>query len=312
MILKPPAKTPHLSYLEALQDRILHPDPDLSEAYGRELAGFLGESSLPYYIDLTSLPSHYDLYGLRLKHQENFFQIDSLLLFRNFLLILEAKHLKGKLLVNDADQLVQMKDSDQENVYDHPLLQAELQKQQLTSLLKQLGYPPIPIHTLASFTHKKAHLTFKHQDMIPSQQIPFRLKQISGQYRDSVMSMDQLLGLGKQLISLHRERKYEYVKDYRTIRRGVFCGKCKAVVMKRIYGSWICPKCREKDPLAHIPALIDFYYLFGSKVNNKSARWFLNVDSVYTSYRILNSLNLPASGKTKFRTYDLSSLIEKR
>ncbi|SER62381.1 Nuclease-related domain-containing protein [Gracilibacillus ureilyticus] len=312
MILKSPEKTPHLSHLEILQSRSHELEPERILAYGKELAGFLGESSLPYFIDLATLPSHQDLYGLRLPYNGHFFQMDSLLLFRTFLLILEAKHLKGKLYFNEANQLIQLKDSEEESIYDHPLIQAELQKQQLTSLLNQLGYPPIPIYTLVAFTHRKAHLSFHHEDMLPLQRLPFRLTELSKMFRDPILSIDQLRGLGKKLLSLHQDRKYDFITDFRSIRNGVFCPNCKPVLMKWYYGKWICRKCQFRDHQAHISALKDFYYLFGNMINNKQAKWFLQLDSVYTTSRMLNQLELPSTGGYKFRRYDLSPLIQKK
>lgn len=99
--------------LEILQDRYLEVPPDIVDAFGRELAGYLGEKSLPYYINLTSLHSHYDLYNLRLEHNRHHFQMDGLFLFSNFLLIIEVKHLIGKIMLNDANQLIQSKDTEE-------------------------------------------------------------------------------------------------------------------------------------------------------------------------------------------------------
>jgi hypothetical protein len=69
-------------------------------------------------------------------------------------------------------------------VYQHPLSQAKLQKEQLKKVLEDLGYESIPIYTLVIFTHDQANITFEHPDMIPVQQLPFRLGEInSGIFR---------------------------------------------------------------------------------------------------------------------------------
>lgn len=176
LILKPPQKTEQLKQLEVMQDRYLDIPQESSEAFGRELAGYLGEKNLPYYVQLTSFSSHYDLYGLRLEYDGHHFQMDGLFLFPHLLLITEVKHLKGKLSINDAEQLIQVKDME-EKVYPHPLRQANLQKEQLLSLLADHGYSAIPIYTLSVFTHQEANLSINHPDIIPVQQLPFRLKE---------------------------------------------------------------------------------------------------------------------------------------
>ncbi|MFD2657407.1 nuclease-related domain-containing protein [Gracilibacillus thailandensis] len=313
MILKPPQKTKSLLQLEILQDRYLEVPPDIVDAFGRELAGYLGEKSLPYYMNLTSLHSHYDLYNLRLEHNRHHFQMDGLFLFSNFLLIIEVKHLIGKIMLNDAHQLIQSKDTE-EKVYDNPIMQAALQKEQLHSLLSKSGYHSIPIHTLVVFTHKKVNLSIDHPDIITSQLLPFRLKKLSKDFPNHILTMDQLLTLGKELLALHSEKNLNLLQDthidLRNIRRGVFCPKCKPIVMKRRHGGWVCPNCNYKNRDCHIYALIDFIYLFGEFITNRQLRWFLLIDSEYTATRILKDLGLKAEGNTKNRRYNLLPLLK--
>jgi hypothetical protein len=89
LIVIPPQKTDQLLQLEVMQERYLDVPPNISESFGRELAGYLGEKSLPYFIDLITTTSHYDLYGLRLERNNHHFQIDCLFLFPSFFLITE-------------------------------------------------------------------------------------------------------------------------------------------------------------------------------------------------------------------------------
>ncbi|WP_058306209.1 nuclease-related domain-containing protein [Gracilibacillus massiliensis] len=314
MIVKPPQKTEHLKQLEIMNERYLDIPSKTFDLFRRELSGYLGEKSLPYYVDLSNFTSRYDLYGLRLKDHNHHFQIDGLFLFPTFFLITEVKHLKGKLYLNESEQLIQNKDQE-EKVYQHPLTQANLQKTQLQSLLTNLGYSNIPIHTLAIFTHDQAQLSFQHLDMIPVQQCPDRLQKLVSSYTERIYEMDQLLQLGKKLLTLHQERSISILEPKReilnNIRRGVFCPTCKPKAMRRTHGTWICSTCGHRDKNAHLDALCDFVYLFGFYINNKQARWFLLVDSLYTTSRILRKLEVETSGGTKFRVYNLKSLLRK-
>ncbi|GAE92384.1 hypothetical protein JCM21714_1377 [Gracilibacillus boraciitolerans JCM 21714] len=239
MILKPPKKTEHLLQLEVMKERYLDIPPDTFDSFRRELSGYLGEKSVPYYVDLSDIDSHYDIYGLRLQHNDHYFQIDGLFLFPSFILITEIKHLKGKLFINESDQLIQLKDQE-EKVYQHPLTQANLQKAQLQSLLTTLGYTNIPIHTLAIFTHNQAQLSFRHPDIITVQQFPFQLQKFVSSYSERIYEMDQLLHLSKKLIDLHQERRITFLEPTReilqNIRRGVYCPNCKPIVMHWTHG----------------------------------------------------------------------------
>ncbi|WP_208591177.1 NERD domain-containing protein [Gracilibacillus suaedae] len=312
LIVRPPQKTDQLLQLEVMQERYLDVPPNISESFGRELAGYLGEKSLPYFIDLITTTSHYDLYGLRLERNNHHFQIDGLFLFPAFFLITEIKHLKGKLFINEAHQMIQSKESE-EKVYQHPLSQAKLQKEQLRKVLEDLGFESIPIYTLVIFTHDQAYLTFEQPDMIPVQQLPFRLEELTREFSDPRLGRNPLLQLSKKLVSMHRERPLTFLQPtgevLRNIRRGVFCPKCKPLVMKWTYGTWKCGKCGYKDKNAHIPALIDFVFMFGYTINNRQARWFLLLDSIYTASRILKKLEVESYGGNNNKTYNLRFLL---
>src|SRR5699024_4917392 len=217
--------------------------------------------------------------------------------------------------INEAQQFIQVKGLE-EKVYPHPLQQANLQKEQLTALLADLGYNDIPIYTLTIFTHPEANLSINHADIIPVQQLPFRLKELAAAFSDRYLEMNQLLQLGKKLIAMHRERSFTFLQPtidvVNNIQRGVFCPKCKPVMMKWTYGTWECKQCRHKDKNAHVPALIDFAYLFGYSITNRQARWFLLLGSIYTTSRLLRRLEMESTEGTKFRTYNLKALLKYR
>ncbi|SHN26578.1 nuclease-related domain-containing protein [Gracilibacillus kekensis] len=297
-----------------MNERYLDIPSKTLDLFRRELSGYLGEKSLPYYVDLTNTTSHYDLYSLRLKPHHHYFQIDGLFLFPTFFLITEVKHLKGKLFINESNQLIQIKDQ-VEKVYQHPLTQANLQKTQLQPLLTTLGYPDIPVHPVAIFTHDQAQLSFHHPDMIPVQQFPYLLQKLVSNYNERIYGMDQLSQLSKELVTLHQERSLTFLEPKRevlsNIRRGVFCPNCKPKVMRWTHGTWTCSMCGHRDKNAHIDALCDFIYLFGYYINNKQAKWFLLVDSPFSTSRILGKLRVETIGGTKFRVYNLKSLLGK-
>lgn len=306
-----------LHQLDILQHRFdLHTYPKLEEAHGRELAGYLGENSLPYYVNLLSLGTHHDLYGLRLELAKQFFQIDGLILHENLIVILEVKHYKGTLAINNARQLLQYIDQEP-IVYDHPLLQANLQKEQLRSLLHLHKFPQIPIHTLVIFTHPKVNLSFsleEEPDMLPVQQLPFKLQQLFSKHPKKAWNCNQLAAATKKLLKLHRPATANVLEEFklspRQIRQGIFCPTCKPHVLQRIYGNWYCDKCKQKYPLAYHEALREFAHLFGPTINNKQARWFFRLESPSTTSRLLSAMNLNSRNACKNRSYDLTPLIK--
>lgn len=69
--------------------------------------------------------------------------MDGLYLFEGFFLITKVKNFKNKILLNEANQLIQLQEEGSEEVFDNPLTQVELQKEQLIQLLDKHGYPTI-------------------------------------------------------------------------------------------------------------------------------------------------------------------------
>ncbi|GAA5417282.1 hypothetical protein Pryu01_02345 [Paraliobacillus ryukyuensis] len=309
MIIRPPQKTKRLSQLAIFKERCQFEAEDILEQYGKELAGYLGEKRLPYFIDVNTALLHDDLYGLRLEVAQHHFQMDGLFIFPTFLLITEVKHMNGKLVVNDANQLIQVKDAI-EKVYQHPLQQANLQKAQLHLLLQELGYDPPPIHTLVIFSHDQAQVNFHHSDMLPIHQLPFRLKELNNQYTKEIFGKQERYLLANKLLSKHQERPLSFIPTMSNVRKGALCKKCKFNIMRRTYGTWTCTECGLQNKTAHISALKDFAYLFGPRITNKQFRDFLLIDSKYTASRLLRSMNLKVRGQTYQRQYDLSNFIE--
>ncbi|ENH98420.1 hypothetical protein J416_00494 [Gracilibacillus halophilus YIM-C55.5] len=317
MNLQSPHKPLYLLQLEALLNRL--PDHNRSEklesTYRRQLAGFIGESSLPFHFEnLNTNASHLELYGLRLPYKHHFFQIDCLSLWQHILFHFEVKHLKGKLDFNQSGQLIQINENGQEEVYDDPILQAQYQKQKLQQFLQQHGFPHIPIKTLILFTHPKANLQFDHPMALPIQQFSHSIQQVLETSSSPHIKRPQLFEIGYFLKNQHTERFVDVIEQSgiskRKIKRGVYCQHCRHVKMVRIYGTWQCPACKRKDKYAHIPALRECVLLFGPYLTNRQVRYFLEIESIHLATRLLKQFNTPAFGWKKDRVYDFRHLLE--
>ena len=308
-------KSLYLRQLEALISRLSPHDipQDLENAYGRELSGYTGEKQLPYHLHMVQKEKML-LYGIRLPWQKHFFQMDNLSFFLKKIFICEVKHLKGKLFINEADQLVQEHEDGKIEIYDHPLLQAKFQQEKLEALLTLHGFFFPPIHPIVVFTHPNANLNFQHPDMIPVQQLPLRIKLfLQEPTANNEYNYTEYRHLNKFISAHHQERKVninqKFKIDLRKIVRGVFCPSCQNVKAKRIYGTWRCPKCGIKDKMMHVHALKEWALIFGPVITNKQARWFLDGISIDLTKRLLRQLNCPFVGSYRDRKYDLTILL---
>ncbi|WP_058308273.1 NERD domain-containing protein [Gracilibacillus massiliensis] len=314
MNLSIPHKSFYLQQLEATIQRLSHHDcVQLEKSFGREIAGYTGEKNLPYYLD--SLPSVSRLFGIRLPFQHHFFQIDGLVVFPKKIFICEVKHLKGKITLNQSNQLIQETENEQIQVYDNPLIQAQYQKDKLESFLSSSGFQSPSIHPVIVFTHPGANLNFQQPDIIPIQQLPIRMKEILLDSKATPFSTSQLKKLTSFLSKNHQERQTDILAKFKispkTIKRGVFCSKCVQVKVTRIYGTWYCPKCGTKDKNMHVKALKDWALIFGPTITNKQARYFLDIESIDLAKRLLNQRHFPSKGTYRNRKHDLSLLLNK-
>ena len=286
---------------------------ELDGIYGRESAGYHGEKQLDYYLQLSDLKDSYSLAGLRMKGEEYHFQIDRLLLTPSICFLIESKNLKGKLHLNEQGQLIQ-DTSEKEIVYDNPYTQVKLQEKQLKQVLKQLGYSNLSIHPLVVFTNRNAILDLGGTpDLITAQQLTLRIDHLL-KNREPTFTTSQIKKLASQLLRKHTLRKVNLIERLKislaAIQTGVFCSHCAVGIMERVYATWVCHTCNRADRRAHIEALVDYATLFGPLITNKTARYFLGVDSHDTVYRLLTKLELPTSGNGKATQYNLEKIIK--
>ncbi|GEN46642.1 nuclease-related domain-containing protein [Alkalibacillus haloalkaliphilus] len=310
MIILPHSKPPELEQLEALVPRYKRNDQTyqtIQDRLGKELAGYLGERSLQYYIKLLNLKDHFLLFGFRAKGNDSYFQIDLLLITQSFILIIEAKHLKGTLSINESGQLIQ-ENEDEIEVYQNPLIQANIQRSQLSHLLSRLSLDLLPIYTCVTFTHPKSIININKNttEIFPSQNLPNYIYKIQSQNQTPLVSTQKANTIAKSLKIRHTPKNNNLINYYgitdHLIKKGVWCTQCKSTIMKRIHGNWHCSKCNHKDKTAHLQALREFAVLYDRQyITNKEARSFLKIQSESTTKRLLSKFE--RKGDTKGSEY---------
>ncbi|MDQ0352908.1 ribosomal protein L37AE/L43A [Alkalibacillus filiformis] len=314
MILLPQQKPSSLAQLEVIAPRLMKHSPvyqNVRDRYRREKSGYDGERSLNYYFNFLPQNAIY-LHGLRVEERQFTFQIDHLILFPNFFLIIEVKNNAGLIKYNTETGVLKCIKSD--GTYEHygdPFIQARIQRFKLKKLLEPSGFTVPPIHTLVVFSHQDAVLEIEgHQpDLIISQRLPWRVSELEQKYTTPIFSNDELLNVGKMLKTKHQPKEVDIMKECNVkkehIRNGVWCTNCKKYMMKRINRNWRCPSCKHKDPNAHINALEEYKLIFESEIKNKQAREFLQVPNDVAK-RLLKKTCSSYVGERKSRVYTLS------
>lgn len=134
MIVKPRKIPLSIRKLEALIRRLppYHPKlPFISEELNKKMAGYKGESSLDFYLGFLDPKQYFIFHDLRLKDDSRFFQIDTLIVTKSYLLIIEVKNIAGTIHFDPLfNQLIRIKEG-KEMAFPDPLLQVKRHELQL-------------------------------------------------------------------------------------------------------------------------------------------------------------------------------------
>jgi Nuclease-related domain len=309
--------------LYALLKRILsnHPFKQEIEAELRKLeAGYKGELSLDYHLSFLPDKEYLILYNVRLSYKTFFFQIDTLILHTNFILILEVKNIAGEIYIDtDFNQMIRNRHETSE-VFPDPILQAYKQKERLENWLFTKNHPDLPIEYRVVLTNSRTLIKNTSQNqlvldkLIRSERLVYEIKKLTAKYTKPVVTQKELNRIANRLIKSHVSPDPDVLSQFQLLKSdilpGVYCSQCQFLSMERVKGTWWCPTCRVKKKDAHIEALADYALLVNPTISNKEMRHFTNLQSLSTAARVLSQMNLPSTGTTKNRRYSLDPLIK--
>jgi len=287
-------------------------------------AGFRGEQSIEYYLSLIDNKTNRILHDIRLQGINNcYFQIDYLIVSQKYCIIMEVKHIKGTLYFDRKfNQLLRIDDSSKETGFPDPILQVNRQKSQLQYFLRKHNLSNVPVIPLviisypstiikATTDHKDVSQVVKHSGVLPS-----KLESLERKYRRETLTkteFNKLLRIIRKHSTVHLPNVLNtYNVSKSDILTGVYCPFCQKIPMKKIRSYWSCTKCNSVSKNAYLLSLIDFALLINPVITNKDCREFLHINSVATTSRLLQSLNVETKGTYKDRKYilEISKLKE--
>lgn len=320
LILKDLTVPDRLIKTEVLKKRLIpchfkHPviDIDLAKRY----AGFWGEYILSEYVKKLPYEKFIIIHDLQLEHQGFFFQIDNLLLTQYFTLPIEAKNIQGTLTFdNSFNQLIRSNPDGTESIFEDPRVQARWNKSLLSSWLDQNGFVALPLDYLIFFSNNKTILKANSGNpndftkICKGRDVFNKIYGFERHFNEPILNKNEFHELGNLLLSQHTPEQINILKEYniskRDIRPGGCCPICHHIPMIYKRGKWICPSCQAISKDILIKALSDHFHLLSPTITNSEIRKYLFLPTDDIAQKYLHYLNLPASGKTKNRTYLLS------
>jgi ribosomal protein L37AE/L43A len=308
--------------LYALLRRIIPNHPlkhDIEAELMKLEAGYKGEVSLDYHLSFLPETEYLVLHNLRLSYKTFFFQIDTLILHTNFILILEVKNIAGEIYIDTHfNQLIRTRGGHSE-IFPDPILQAYKQRDKLHNWLMSKNFPSMPIEYRVILTNSRTFIKNTSQDqlvhnqLIRSERLVEVIKNLTTKYQKQIMTTKEMNKIANRLIKFHIPQDSDVLSQFRLskveLQPGVYCTKCHSLSMERSNGTWKCSICLIKQKDAHINALCDYALLIDNTISNKELRSFTKLTSLSTAARLLSLLDLPYTGTTKDRRYFITPLI---
>jgi hypothetical protein len=304
---------------EALLRRIPanHPKrPYILEELAKRKAGYNGENSIDYHLAMIDQKKYYIYHGLRLKVGPHTFQIDSLLVSKNLIILIETKNIQGTLFFDEpSGQLIRTLNGI-ETGFSDPRLQVERQETLLQQFLQQNNITCPPQKSLIVISNPssiiKASSSLKKNSIIHSAKLPSLIKKLEFSHPNDILADKEWNKLSRVFLKKHtlliRKILPKFNLNAKDLIQGVYCPNCKLLPMDRTFSSWKCQNCRFSSRNVYLHSLLDYALLISPEITNKQAREFLQLPSKSSAYNLLRALE--HSGETKGRKYQLSSLLE--
>lgn len=282
----------------------------------RRNAGYWGEKEVDKKLKRIDQSRYYIICDLRLPNgDDTFYQIDTLILTTQFILIIEAKNISGTLYFDLAThQFYRINDDGTREVFSDPVSQARLHIQQLRDWFKRNKFPKLPFEFLVTSvnSHSLFHISpTNHPNankICNIAALTWQIDELGERYKKDIITDKELRKICKALTKAHTpltnsDILQQYGIDKSELLTGVHCPECEYLPLIYRVGKWYCPRCKKwfKDALRG--ALDDYNLLISPTITNAEFRRFFHISSPIVANKKLKSLNLQASGTNKGTFY---------
>ncbi|WP_404351423.1 NERD domain-containing protein [Sutcliffiella horikoshii] len=300
--------------------------PQIESELGKRRSGDFGENSIDYYLSqLSGIQDCIVVKGARLLLNKHHFQMDTLLLFPSFFILLETKHLTGTLLFDpDYQQLIQIKKEDinHEISRQDPILQVKMQHNQLNRWLANHDIEGYPGYCFVGVTNQNAIVkalsnpTLVQEFVVRSPALTFKINDILANQQHTCSTIHSPQEISLLITNYHAPRNVNILNDFnidtKEILTGVACPDCNKLAMEKQPRKWSCLYCNHHSKDAHIQTLIDYSFLFGTSISIREVCRILQINNVRSARRMMKELSLKRIGTTYNSRYCLKSLVEQQ
>ncbi len=318
MLMKDLSVPLRLILTEILHHRIIpchYKQSEIVKDLKKRKAGYKGELILSHYVKELPQEKYYIFHDLQLEHNGVHFQIDTLLISRSYILIIEAKNIIGTLIFDNVfNQLIRYNADGTEDVFEDPRVQVKRLRKLLGGWLAKNGFNFLPIDTLVFFSSSTKTILKTNttdytalEEVCKGRDLFNKIDGMEKSYSQSRVNDETIHGLSKFLLCNHKPEKVDILKEYslsvNDIRTGSRCLKCFHIPMIYKRGKWVCQNCDFITKDSFIGGIQDYFLLIKPSITNTECRNFLHIPTVDTAQKVLLLLNLPSKGNTRNRIY---------
>ncbi|WP_432354134.1 nuclease-related domain-containing protein [Sporosarcina sp. A2] len=306
-----------LKALQALEKRMPRSHEKYSyiqnETY-RSRAGYAGELEYDRYMKevRTDYP-HAILHDLYLQYEGVYFQIDSLFITPDAVIISEVKNLADKIIITaNPTQFVKQSIDGKRKVFHSPIIEVERKIHFLEKWLRHRGMQ-LEVRGIIVFSHIN-EMSIEAQPSLPimtTYEAPAYFRSLIPSERR--LDKKAIMKLARNLTAAHRDYipialLTRYRMEKYEIRGGVFCVNCESpAVMEWRNLRWECQACGTRDLHSHETAIEEWFMLMPEPLTNRAFCEFTGLTSRHTAKRMLVRSNIQKRGSGRGVNYSLLS-----
>ncbi|MCZ8537627.1 NERD domain-containing protein [Paenisporosarcina quisquiliarum] len=313
-------KSDKFIFYEALAKRLPHNHyftPTVQSILRKESGGYAGEIRVDRELSEGQYYQSYCvLRNILVGSKEFYCQIDTLVIYKNFILIIEVKNIPGLLTYDEkTHQLTRRRDDGPIEGMGNPEDQLKRSERMVRQFL-DFHKISLPVHGIIVFSNPSSILEkpFPNCLAIHVSGLYQTLEKLHRTYREHPTSphfdVNELHKLFLQNEPKLPPNKPSHIPTsiFSDLIVGVLCPNCDKSKLKYIHKLWRCSICKYKSETTHLTTLQEYRILFSEEITTTEWMNFTNLKSLATTKRMLSECNLERIGGNRNRKWRIHSV----
>ncbi|MGG0671021.1 nuclease-related domain-containing protein [Lederbergia citrisecunda] len=311
MLIKKRSEPLSLLGLQSLINRLPNNHPKytiIEEDLRKRKAGFGGELNFDKHINEFRPTYPFGLlHDICLLYNGIFFQMDSVLILPDKIIVFEIKNLGGKITVKaNPTQFIQ-EIKGERKIIQSPITELDRKMIFMDRWLKERGID-IKIKGMIglAYTNELFIEEETNTEILFTHEIPIRMYNMV--IAQEKLSLNKISEIARDMVDSHKDyNPFPLTKTLNIAKEdiipGVICPKCSRKGMKWHLKKWHCSTCFHSAVDCHLPLLDDWFYLMDRSITNRHFRSFAGIQNHHAAKRILKKAGLVLKGTRRTAVY---------